>query len=102
MKYRIVHSPDAQADISSAVWWYQQKDLNLAFRFTLEAVATLRRIAQYPYSYRLIKGTVRRADLKRFPYSIYYSLDIDRISVIAVIHQRRADSAWMGRGNGHS
>src|SRR5215216_2790444 len=102
MNHRIVLSPGAQADISSAVWWYQRRDPNLAFRFTLEALATLRQIAQYPYRYALIKGAVRRAGLKRFPYSIYYSLDMDDISVIAVIHQRRAESAWMGRGNGHS
>ena len=102
MNYRIVLSPDAKADISSAVWWYKRTDPNLAFRFTLEAFETLRRIAQYPYIYRLINGVVRRADLKRFRYSIYYSLDIDRISVIAVIHQHRADSVWRGRGNGNN
>ena len=102
MNHYIVLSPDAEADFFSAVWWYQQIDPSLATRFTQDALATLQRIAQYPFSYARIERTVRRSDLKRFRYSIYYSLNIDRISVIAVIHQRRADIVWMGRGNGNS
>ena len=102
MNHRIVLSPDAQADFSSIVWWYQQIDPDLAKRFALEALAILHRIAQFPYSFSVIEGTVRRAGLKRFRYLIYYSLDMDLISVIAVVHERRDDSVWMDRGNGYS
>src|ERR1044071_8176796 len=102
MNHRIVLSPDAQADFISAVWWYQQIDPKLATRFTREALATLHRIARYPYSYALIEGTVRRGRLKRFPYLIHYSLDMDGISVIAVTHERQADNVWMDRGTEHS
>jgi plasmid stabilization system protein ParE len=100
MNNRIAFSPGAHIDIFSAVHWYELKDPTLAFRFLSELRSTLRRIAQFPYRFPLINSTVRRALLKRFRYSIYYSLDIDGISVIAVIHQRRAPTRWMGRGNG--
>ena len=100
MKYYIVLSPDAKANIGSAVWWYQYEDPNVAFRFTLKVFDVLRRIARYPYGFPLINGRFRRAVLKRFPYSIYYSLDIDRISVIAVLHQRQDYDARIYRGNG--
>lgn len=102
MNHSIVLSPDAEADFSSAVWWYEQIDPDLATRFTQEALATLHRIAQYPYSYTLVEGTVRRGGLKHFRYLIYYSLDMDRVSVIAVVHERRDDCGWMGRGNDYS
>lgn len=102
MNHSIVLSPDAQADFISAVWWYQQIDPNLANRFTGDALATLHRIARYPYSYALIEGTVRRGCLKQFPYLIYYSLAVDGISVIAVVHERRADTVWADRRNGQS
>src|SRR5215213_10341755 len=101
MSCRIVLSPDAKADIGSAVRWYQRRDLNVAFRFTLETRATVSRIARSPYQFPCIKGSIRRALLKRFPYSIYYTLNKDGAAfVFAVLHQRRNHSIWMDRGNG--
>ena len=99
---RIILSPDAKADIRSTAQWYERIDPNLTFRFTLETRATLRRILQYPYRFPIIKGVIRRAGLNRFPYSIFYFLDMNNISVIGVVHERRADNVWMGRGNGYS
>ena len=100
MKYRSVLSPGAKADISSAVRWYQRTDLNLAFRFTLETLATRRRIEQFPYQFPIVYDTIRRALLKRFPYAMYFDLNDDEASVIAVVHQRRNHTVWMDRGNG--
>ena len=63
MIYRVILSPDAKADISAAVRWYQRIDPNLAFRFLLEARATRRRIARFPYQFPLVNRVVRRAAL---------------------------------------
>ena len=97
---RIILSPGAKADIRSTVQWYERIDPTLAFRFKLETRATLRRILQYPYRFPIVNVVIRRADLNRFPYSIYYFLDMNSISVIGVVHERRDDSAWKDRGNG--
>ena len=97
MNYLIVPSPDAEADFTSASWWYQQIDPNLVSRFMVESRATLARIAQFPYQFPLVNGTIRRALLKRFPYGIYYSLDHDEVSVTAILHQRRSDDIWNHR-----
>jgi plasmid stabilization system protein ParE len=102
MNYRVILSPDAKSDISSAVRWYQQRDPKLAFRFMLEVLAIRRRISQYPYQFPLINGTVRRALLNGFPYSVYYSLDNRAISVLAILHQRRANTLLLDRGNGRN
>ena len=99
---RIILSPDAKADIRSTIRWYQRTDPNLALRFKLETRATLRRIAQFPYQFPLIEDTFRRARLKRFPYAIFFYVGKDRVVIRTVVHKRRADSAWMGRGNGYS
>ena len=91
MSRRIILSPDAKADIYSAVRWYQRIDLNLAFRFTLETSAVLRRIAQFPYQFPRGKGLVRRALLKRFPYSVSFKLNEEGVFILAVLHQRRGN-----------
>jgi plasmid stabilization system protein ParE len=97
MRYRSVLSPGAKADIRSAVRWYQHADPNLAFRFTLEILAAQHRIERFPFQFPIYKGTIRRALLKRFPYSILYYLKDHKASVIAVVHQRRSDNIWMDR-----
>ena len=102
MNYLIVPSPDAEADFTSASWWYQQIDPNLVSRFMVESRATLARIAQFPYQFPLVNGTIRRARLKRFPYGIYYSLRSNEAKIIAVLHQRRSDDVWRQRSHGYS
>ena len=102
MKYRSVLSPGARADIRSAVRWYQHIERNLAFRFSMEIRATLRRIEKFPYQFPVRNGTVRRALLNRFPYSVYFRLNTDQPYVLAVVHQRRNDTVWMDRAMGYT
>src|SRR5215208_3635074 len=97
MNYLIVLSPDAKADIRSVRRWYRRIDPNLAFQFSLEGRSAVRRIAQFPYRFSLVNGTVRRATMNRFPYAMYYRLDSDKASVFAVLHQRRSDAIWRQR-----
>lgn len=99
MRYRSIPSPGAEADIVSAFRWYHQIDPNLAFRFTLETLATLRRIKTFPYQFPIISGKARRALLKRFPYWIFFSLNKNGLFVIAVVHQRRSETIWMDRAS---
>ena len=102
MRFHSIPSPDAEADIDSASRWYQQIDPNLAFRFTMETFETLRRIERFPYQFPVIEGTTRRALLKHFPYSIFFTLNNEGPFVIAVVHQRRSDVVWMDRATGAS
>ena len=102
MNRRIILSPDAEADIASAIAWYQRMEPSWGIRFKADTRATLRRIAQFPYQFRLIEGTLRRAQLKRFRYVILFSLEKEGVFVRAVVHERRDDSSWKNRGNSFS
>jgi plasmid stabilization system protein ParE len=74
MNTPVILSPDAAADIRSAIEWYDRADPNLAFRFEQETLTTLHHIGQFPYRFRLMNGAIRQALLERFPYAVYYSL----------------------------
>lgn len=90
MNYQFVLSPDANADIPSVVRWYLNIDPNLALRFLMETDTVLQRILRMPYAFPPWAGGSRRALLNRFPYSIYYSVETDIVTVTAVLHQRRS------------
>lgn len=44
-----------------------------------------------------IETEVRRALMRRFPYSIYFTVLPERIVVIAVLHVRRYPQEWQSR-----
>jgi plasmid stabilization system protein ParE len=94
MNYHLAVSSGARVDIRSVVVWYQRIDPNLALGFLFEMGATLSRIARYPYRFPLVRGLIRKALLKHFPYCVYYSVDSNEVSIIAVVHQRRQVNTW--------
>ena len=102
MTRRIILSPGARSDIQSSVRWYARKSIDHSFRFKVETRTTLRRIAQHPYAFPLVNALVRRALMKMFPYSIYFTVNEDSVFVIAVLHQRRAGTLWVDRSNGQT
>jgi plasmid stabilization system protein ParE len=101
MNYQIVLSPGADADIISVVRWYLNIDPNLALRFLGENTNMLLRITRMPYAFPLWADASRRAVLDRFPYSIYYSVEMNIVTVDAVIHHRRSNAVWLRRRHGH-
>ncbi len=86
--------PEAQADVDEALAWYHDQDHRLVARLLGELDAVFDRIREAPDQFPFVEGTVRRALLHKFPYSVYYVADADRAEVIAVIHQRRYPATW--------
>jgi len=102
MKYRIVLTPDADADIGAVFSWYHNIDPALASRFLSESRTTMDRIARFPFRFSRVNGIIRRARLKRFPYGIYYSLNHNEVLITAILHRRRSDDIWKQRSHSHS
>ena len=77
---------EAEEDIKYAYEWYEEKQINLGTAFVEEVNSKLLKIEECPDMYMEVMGDVRRALCNKFPYSIYFIMDI---IVIAVLHQRR-------------
>jgi plasmid stabilization system protein ParE len=80
----------AQIELDESVSWYNDKRAGLGSESRIEVEKNLERIADQPLLFRRIRGEVRRAVLQRFPYSVYFLPEADRIIVLAVFHARRA------------
>lgn len=80
----------AKLELDESVAWYENKRAGLGREFRIEIDKHLRRIANQPQQFRQIRGQVRRVVLQRFPYSIYFLVEVDRIIVLGVFHARRA------------
>jgi toxin ParE1/3/4 len=87
----------AQADITDAARWYEQRDKGLGAEFLRALDACFSSIQRSPESHALVHPRLRRALLRRFPYGVFYVVEKQRISVIACLHVRRRPDVWKRR-----
>lgn len=96
MSLPVVITPEAEAEFDEAADWYEQR-AGLGAAFTAAVREVLNRIAELPLLHQVVYKDIRRGVVRRFPYSVFYRVDPDRIAVIAVFHDRRDPAIWQGR-----
>ncbi len=97
MNARIVIRPEAEQDMADARDWYEDQRDGLGVRFLLALDEVCDRIAATPELVPPEYRSVRRLNLPRFPYVVYYRLVADFIEVIAVLHGSRDPQGWQSR-----
>ncbi|MDE2389240.1 MAG: type II toxin-antitoxin system RelE/ParE family toxin [Betaproteobacteria bacterium] len=55
------------------------------------------RIRNWPLAAQIERGDIRRMMLSRFPYKLLYSVEMERIYIIALAHLHRAPDYWTTR-----
>jgi plasmid stabilization system protein ParE len=93
----LVISAEAAADINEAMTWLGGISPNLLARFEAELERVYASILDYPQMNPVVYKAFRRALLRRFPYSIFYVLDVSVVLIVAVIHQSRDEETWKRR-----
>ena len=89
MTYHLLIRPEAEADLSAAYRWYEDRDAGLGEEFLRAVEASLLGIQKNPQTFQKLHKEVRRALTRRFPYGIFYLVENDTIVVLAVLHGRR-------------
>jgi len=90
-------SPEARAEFDDGEQYYEQQLTGLGLRFRHEVREALLRIRSWPLAAPIEQGDIRRLVLTRFPYKLLYSVEADRIYIIAVAHLHRLPSYWIER-----
>jgi|SRR5215471_11330326 len=89
MSLPIVFRRIAGAEMDESIAWYDNQKERLGLELVLEIDRTLARISQNPEQFPLIRGDIRRALLRRFPYGIHFIVETDRVVILAVFHVKR-------------
>lgn len=92
--YRLKFSGRAVREIGEAFDWYEEQSKGLGSEFELAFELQLKRLEQVPLLYAEIVPGVRRTLLPRFPYGVFYTVKIDLVHVLAVIHSARNPRRW--------
>ncbi|MFV0591501.1 MAG: type II toxin-antitoxin system RelE/ParE family toxin [Draconibacterium sp.] len=94
MTYRLKIHPFAEVELRDAQRWYNLQKEKLGDEFISEIEEKLKQISITPKRFRRLRKDVRIAVLKRFPYSIVFSIEGDCIEVYAFFHQSRNPKVW--------
>ena len=91
---RLQFRPEARLDILEARQWYESQSPGLGSEFARAVDAAAAGILRFPTSNSRVRGDVRKAILRRFPYSLLYFAAQDEVTVLACFHHRRDPRTW--------
>ena len=94
----ILH-PEIHVDIATARRWYEQVSPGLADEFGRCLAATIDEIYRHPSIYAVIEAQLRRANLHRFPYLVYYRITSRQVVVLGVYHSHTDPEAIAPTGS---
>jgi len=89
MRREIIFAPLARLEFEDAAAWYESHQPGLSNEFRIEVNAVLQQILKSPERFRFASSSSHKATLQRFPYSIYYSVELGAINIISVFHGAR-------------
>ena len=97
MSRPVFFRPLARLELDEAVAWYEGRKPGLGLELKEAVDQILTRIVETPARFRPVRGEVRRALLRRFPYAIHFLPEPHAITVLAVFHTKRDPRHLEGR-----
>jgi plasmid stabilization system protein ParE len=88
---------EALSDLADAAARYDGQRPGLGRDFVAEARQLFELIVERPAQFRAAGKDVRRAQLSRFPYVVYFLVHPKEILILAVVHKRRHPDTWRQR-----
>ena len=97
MRYRLIVRPEAEADLQEAFDWYERHVPGLGAGFLAAIDGTMNSILSNPLQYPIMYRNARRALTRRFPYQVFFVIQEDLITIVAVSHGARDPKRWQDR-----
>ena len=93
--------PLVRADISEPINWYEDEQPGLGLEFAADFTSHYRQLVRNAQLYAVRFADVRRLNLDRFPYGIFYVIHPPEIWLLAVLHSSRDTEAILAERRRH-
>jgi toxin ParE1/3/4 len=93
--------PLVRADLSEAINWYEDQQPGLGLEFFGDFLSHHRRLVRDAQLYAIRFADVRRLNLDRFPYGLFYVIRAPEIWLLAVLHASRDTEAVLAERRRH-
>jgi hypothetical protein len=94
---RVSFTSGARRELFEAADFYNGGRPGLGAEFLTIVEQALTQLTEYPESAPVVRGRVRSKALRRFPYSLVYTVREDGLRILAVMNQKRQPFYWWGR-----
>jgi len=94
---RAAWHPLARRELFEAQDFYEARAAGLGAAFLDNVETAVTRLRRQPLSGSLVEADLRHLRVRRFPYSLIYRLDEERLFIIAVSHDKRKPRYWARR-----
>ena len=95
--HRLEVRPEAELDALEAALWYDGEREGLGAEFLAELRATFARVEDGPLLFPVVFRECRRAILHRFPFAVFFIVEAELATVVAITHSRRNPNVWQTR-----
>ncbi len=89
----------AEEELLNEIGYLELRVSGLGRRFFAEVRRAEGLIAQFPESAEEIQPGIRKRILRKFRYSLVYSIEEDGSLILAVAHHSRRPGYWVGRAS---
>jgi toxin ParE1/3/4 len=89
--------PEAEAEFIDAIEYYEKHERGLGYDFSIEVHYAIQNIITYPTAWPILEDDIHRCLVNRFPFGVIYSIEKDKIFILAVMHLRRHPDYWKHR-----
>ena len=89
MLKRVEFVAEATCELRESVRWYEAKSHGLGLRFTVEIDSTVERIRLNPDMYLQVADNIRRIQMNKFPFSVFYTTEGDTLVILRIFHNKR-------------
>jgi toxin ParE1/3/4 len=91
-------TPASREDVGQAARWYESQKPGLGREFIAQVRETFAAVMSHPLPFPEARRQMRRAQLHRFPYGVFFFTESEsKIVVLAVIDLRRNPRTWESR-----
>ncbi|HYV24638.1 MAG TPA: type II toxin-antitoxin system RelE/ParE family toxin [Pyrinomonadaceae bacterium] len=97
MSLPVVFRRIARLEFEESIAWYDAQQAGLGVQFAAEIENLLERISDSPQQFPHVRNRIRRAVSTRFPYTVHYITEKERIVVLAIFHVKRNPTQLEGR-----
>ena len=96
-RFEVEILPEAEAEIGEAFLWYFERSPIAADGFRTEALEAIDQLGTDALMWPEDEDSIRRHILRHFPYTVFYEIRGNTVTVLAVAHQRRRPGYWRER-----
>ena len=97
MRLEVTFHRLAELELCDAAQYYETESLGLGATFLDAVERCIATIVEHPEAGAMVRGSIRRRLLHRFPYGILYSQTSTGIRVLAIMNLKRRPNYWVGR-----